>query len=163
MSEQVAYAMVSMLKGVVDFGTAKRIRSTYGLRAEIAGKTGTTNDNSDGWFIGVVPKICAGAWVGGDEKSIRFRSTALGSGSNMALPIWAKFMSKVYNNKATAITQNDRFIRPVDMNIELDCYKYTGVGGYTSVVGATVDSAGNVIVDTTKQAPKEFDYNNQSE
>ena len=163
MSEQVAYAMVSMLKGVVDFGTAKRIRSTYGLRAEIAGKTGTTNDNSDGWFIGVVPRICAGAWVGGDEKSIRFRSTALGSGSNMALPIWAKFMSKVYNNKATAITQNDRFIRPVDMNIELDCYKYTGVGGYTSVVGATVDSAGNVIVDTTKQAPKEFDYNNQSE
>ena len=72
-------------------------------------------------------------------------------------------MSKVYNNKATSITQNDRFIRPVDMNIELDCYKYTGVGGYTSVVGATVDSAGNVIVDTTKQAPKEFDYNNQSE
>lgn len=162
MSEQVAYAMVSMLKGVVDFGTAKRLRSTYGLRAEIAGKTGTTNDNSDGWFIGVVPRICAGAWVGGDEKSIHFRSTALGSGSNMALPIWGKFMTKVYNNKATAITQNDRFIRPVDMNIELDCYKYTGIGGYTSVIGA-VDSAGNVVVDTTKKAQQEFDYNNQSE
>lgn len=92
---QVAYAMVSMLKGVVDFVTAKRIRSTYGLRGEIAGKTGTTNDNSDGWFIGVVPRICGRVWGWWRRKSIRFRSTALGSGSNMALPIWAKFMRRI--------------------------------------------------------------------
>jgi penicillin-binding protein 1A len=156
-SEQVAYAMISMLKGVVDFGTAKRLRSVYGLRAEMAGKTGTTNDNSDGWYIGMVPKVCAGAWVGGDEKTIHFRSTALGSGSNMALPIWGKFMTKVYKDASLGVTQNDRFIRPVDMQIELDCYKYSGTGGYNAL--NPQDSSVVVPNDTTPK--KEFDYNNQ--
>jgi penicillin-binding protein 1A len=123
-NEKTAYAMISLLKGVTDFGTGMRIRGRYNLRGEIAGKTGTTNDNSDGWYIGMTPKIVAGAWVGGDEKVIHFRNTKLGGGSNMALPIFGRFMNKVYADTSLHIYQDDRFIIPPNLNIELDCSKY---------------------------------------
>lgn len=123
-NEKTAYAMINLLNGVTDFGTGMRIRKRYNLRAEIAGKTGTTNDNSDGWYIGMTPKIVAGAWVGGDEKAIHFRNTKLGGGANMALPIFGRFMNKVYADTSLHIYQDDRFPIPPNLNIELDCNKY---------------------------------------
>ena len=123
-SEQNAYAMITLLKEVTNHGTGTRIRYKYNLTAEIAGKTGTTNDNSDGWYIGVTPNLVSGAWVGGDEKAVRFRSTRLGCGANMALPIWANYMEQVYADKTLGITQEDRFIQPYNMDVETDCTRY---------------------------------------
>ncbi len=126
--DKTAYAMIHLLKGVADMGTAISLRTRFGLQSEIAGKTGTTNEHSDGWFIGMTPNLIAGGWVGGDEKAIRFRDLSLGSGSRMALPIWAKFFKKVYKNGELGVTENDRFKRPGNMNIELDCTKYEDFG-----------------------------------
>ena len=102
LSSENAAMMTDMLEGVVDSGTARRLRYKYHLENDIAGKTGTTQNQSDGWFMGFTPNLVAGAWVGAESPIIRFRSLALGSGSNMALPIWGRFMNKVYKNKAFA-------------------------------------------------------------
>lgn len=163
-SEQAAYAMVNMLKGVTDFGTGIRIRNRYNLRAEIAGKTGTTNDNSDGWYIGMTPKIVAGVWVGGDEKAIHFRNTKLGSGSNMALPIYARFMHRVYADTSLHISQDERFAIPTSMNIELDCSKYDIPVSTTTNSTIIINAEGDtIIIPSTDTTPvkKEFDYNSQ--
>ncbi len=104
MHEITAFKMIELMKGVVDRGTSVRLRYTYGFKNEIAGKTGTTNDNSDGWFIGMVPNLVTGVWVGGEERSIRFLSSADGQGAAMALPIWAYYMQSVYKNKKLGIS-----------------------------------------------------------
>jgi len=110
--EKTAYMMIDLMKGVVNQGTGGRLRSVYHLKGEIAGKTGTTNDNSDGWFIGYTPKITAGIWVGGEDRQIHFNSTALGGGSNMALPIWGLFMQKCLADPSLDIKETDQFVRP---------------------------------------------------
>ena len=112
-SQDAAYAMIQMMRGVVDGGTGSRLRFRYGLSGAIAGKTGTTNDNSDGWFIGYTPKLTAGAWVGGEDRQVHFSSTALGAGASMALPIWALFMQKVYNDPSIPIGPDDVFVPPL--------------------------------------------------
>jgi penicillin-binding protein 1A len=89
----------------------------------MAGKTGTTDNNSDGWFMGLTPDLVAGVWVGAEDRSVHFRSTELGQGANMALPIWAMFMKKVYEDKELILNRGD-FEKPVDFNIELDCSKF---------------------------------------
>lgn len=123
-SEDKAYIMIQLMKGVVDYGTGVRLRYKYGLKNPIAGKTGTTQNNSDGWFIGLTPDLVAGAWVGGDERSIHFNTLEMGQGASMALPIWAKFFQKVYADKSLKISQGD-FPKPTHLgNIELDCSKY---------------------------------------
>lgn len=93
-SKQTAYYMTEMLKGVVNQGTASRLRSTYGLSGEIAGKTGTTQSQADGWFIGYTPGLVAGVWVGAENPAVHFNSTFYGQGASMALPTWAYFMQK---------------------------------------------------------------------
>ena len=98
LSEEHAKMMIKMMESVIDSGTAKRIRYRYGLYNDIAGKTGTTQNHSDGWFLGFTPSLVAGAWVGADLPSIHFRSLAAGQGANTALPIWALFMQKVYKD-----------------------------------------------------------------
>lgn len=98
--EETSKMITQMLKTVVDEGTARRLRTEYGLKGDIAGKTGTTQMQSDGWFIGYTPDLVAGAWVGGADRRVRFRSIALGQGANMALPIWGLFMKKVMNDNA---------------------------------------------------------------
>ena len=108
-SQRAAYAMVQMMRGVVDGGTGSRLRFRYGLSGAIAGKTGTTNDNSDGWFIGYTPNITAGVWVGGEDRYVHFSSTALGQGANMALPIWGIWMKKVLADGTLGISSNDVF------------------------------------------------------
>ncbi|GIV27551.1 MAG: penicillin-binding protein 1A [Bacteroidia bacterium] len=123
-SEEKAYIMLQLMRGVVDYGTGVRLRYKYGLRNPIAGKTGTTQNNSDGWFIGLTPDLVAGAWVGGDERSIHFNTLEMGQGASMALPIWAKFFQKVYADKSLNVSQGD-FEKPQNIgNIELDCSKY---------------------------------------
>jgi penicillin-binding protein 1A len=111
MNEETAYMMIGLMKGVVESGTGGRLRGKYGLTNPIAGKTGTTQSNSDGWFMGLTPDLVTGVWVGGDDRSIRFRSTSLGQGANMALPIWALYMKKVYADNTLQLTKGD-FERP---------------------------------------------------
>lgn len=124
LDEETAYVMLEMLKGVVDGGTGGRIRSRYNIRYPVAGKTGTTDNNSDGWFMGITPDLVAGAWVGGQVMQVHFRSTALGQGANTALPIWAKFMQKVYNDPKLKISTGDFFKPSAPLSIETDCSKY---------------------------------------
>ena len=120
-SEQTAYLMANLMQGVVNSGTGSRLRAKYGLTGQIAGKTGTTNDNSDGWFIGYTPAITAGIWVGAEDRQIHFQSLALGGGSNMALPIWGIWMKKVLADGTLGISEMDRFIAPAEMSASLDC------------------------------------------
>lgn len=129
---EVAFVMQEMMKGVVDQGTAKRLKGTYGLKGEICGKTGTTQSNADGWFIGLTPKLIAGVWVGCDDRLVRFRSTGLGQGAAMALPIWGKFFGKLSNDKDSAYNKIlDAKFAKLDTSrrtIITDCSKYTGWG-----------------------------------
>lgn len=120
-SEESAYLMVNLMQGVVNEGTAGRLRSVYKLTGQLAGKTGTTNDHSDGWFIGYTPKITAGVWVGAEDRQVHFESLALGGGSNMALPIWGIFMKKVLEDGTLGISSNDVFVKPPGFELDLRC------------------------------------------
>lgn len=120
-SDQTAYLMANLMQGVVNQGTGARLRSTYGLKGQIAGKTGTTNDNSDGWFIGYTPSITAGVWVGAEDRQVHFQSLALGGGSNMALPIWGIWMKKMLKDGTLGISEMDKFISPTGMSLDLSC------------------------------------------
>ena len=120
-SEYTAFLMANLMQGVVNSGTGIRLRAKYGLKGEIAGKTGTTNDQSDGWFIGYTPSLTAGVWVGAEDRQIHFESLALGGGSNMALPIWGIFMQKVLEDGTLGVYDTDRFIAPPGVSLNLDC------------------------------------------
>lgn len=125
MSEKTAFLMVELMKGVVQYGTSARIRGRYGLNYPIAGKTGTTDNNSDGWFIGLTPNLVTGVWVGAEDRSARFRSTALGQGANMALPIWALYMQRVYRDNKLDISKGD-FLKPEgQIDVNFDCSEYS--------------------------------------
>ena len=119
--ENTAYLMVNLMEGVVQGGTASRLRYRYNLMGEIAGKTGTTNDNSDGWFIGYTPTIVAGVWTGAEDRQIHFQSGTLGQGANMSLPTWGIFMKKVLADGTLGITANDKFIAPAGVVDGLGC------------------------------------------
>ena len=120
-SDYTAYLMANLMQGVVNSGTGVRLRSVYGLKGEIAGKTGTTNDQSDGWFIGYTPSLTAGVWVGAEDRQVHFESLSLGGGSNMALPIWGIFMQKVINDGTLGVYETDRFIKPMGVELNLNC------------------------------------------
>lgn len=124
MDEVSAWLMVELMKGVVLEGTAGRLRRTYKFNYPVAGKTGTTQNNSDGWFIGYTPDLSTGVWAGGEDRQVRFRSTALGQGANMALPTWAIYMTKVYNDPELKYSQGD-FEKPnVEIRTETNCANY---------------------------------------
>jgi penicillin-binding protein 1A len=126
MNPETAYVMTYMLKGVVDEGTGWRLRSKYGLKNPIGGKTGTTQNNSDGWFIGVTPQLVTGVWTGCEDRAIHFRSTNLGEGANSALPVFALYMKKVYADKNLGVRSNIDFaMPPKGINITLDCGAYS--------------------------------------
>ncbi len=108
-SAESSYKMLDMMKGVIDSGTGQRLRYRYGIKAEIAGKTGTTNSNSDGWFVGCVPRLITACWVGGEERDIHFLSTAMGQGAATALPVWALYMKQVYADTTLGYSQDDKF------------------------------------------------------
>ena len=109
-SEADSYVMTKMMQGVVDFGTGRALRGTYSITSEIAGKTGTTNDNADGWFIGFTPQLLAGVWVGADDPLLRLLNTT--GGAQMAMPAWGYFFQEVYKDKILGIDPAARFSIP---------------------------------------------------
>ena len=120
-SEESANKMLYMLKAVVDGGTAGRLRFRYNLTGEMGGKTGTTNNNSDAWFMGITPTLVSGVWVGGDDRDIHFDSMAMGQGATMALPVFALYMQKVYKDKRLGYNESAVFDVPEGYNpCELD-------------------------------------------
>lgn len=127
MNEVYAYTMIDMMKGVAEYGTASSGLKRLGINAEIAAKTGTTNNNSDGWFMGITPKLATGVWVGWEDRATHFYSTGEGQGARMALPIWGYFMQRVYKDKSLGITQDDRFVKPSAYD---GCNSLKGLGGY---------------------------------
>jgi penicillin-binding protein 1A len=133
LDEQTTYVMVEMLRNVVFGGTAARVRYKFKLMNDIFGKTGTTQNYSDGWFIGCTPDLIAGAWVGCDDRYVRFHSMEYGQGASMALPIWCKFFQKVYADSLhfkQEIDPDHTFKAPDEpLNIEMDCGKYEGGKG----------------------------------
>ena len=120
-----AMKMLTMMMGVVDNGTAGRLRYRYKLEGQIGAKTGTTNNNSDGWFIAFTPQLVSGCWVGGEDRDIHFDSMSMGQGATMALPIWAIFMKKVYADVSLGYSPEVKFDIPADYN---PCY-HVGSGG----------------------------------
>jgi penicillin-binding protein 1A len=140
-SEETAYQMLTLLRNVVDMtgqyqgefysGTAYRLRYFYEFEGELAGKTGTTQNQSDGWFMGLAPRLTAGAWVGGEDRSIHFDMLGMGAGGNMALPIYAEFMKRVYADSTLNITQEDEFPKPLDFFVDLDCPNIAEAGTST--------------------------------
>lgn len=117
-SASTAFKMVKMMRGTVDFGTGKRLRGRYGFKVDAAGKTGTTNSQADGWFIGYTPQLLAGAWVGCDDRFLRFQSEAFGQGAAAALPVWAYFMKRVYADKSLDLDNSAKFKEPENFD---DC------------------------------------------
>ena len=115
-SKESSYKMIDMMKAVIDEGTGRRLRFKYSFTAEIAGKTGTTNENADGWFMGYTPSLVSGCWVGGDDRDIHFTSMSDGQGASMALPIWALYMQKVYADETLDYSQDEKFNIPEDFN-----------------------------------------------
>lgn len=111
-SEESANKMLVLLRGVMDGGTGGRMRFRYNIRSEMGGKTGTTNRNSDGWFIGFTPSLSFGCWVGGEDRDIRFDSMAQGQGASSALPVCAKFLTKLYANSALGYSADEKFDLP---------------------------------------------------
>ena len=115
-SSESANKMIVMLKGVIDNGTGHRMRHRYNMKCEMGGKTGTTNLNSDAWFMGFTPSLVNGCWVGGEDRDIHFDSTSIGQGANMALPIWAYFMQKVFADKSLGYDPDEKFDLPEGFN-----------------------------------------------
>ena len=119
MSAEVAYTVVKMMEGVVDYGTGIRLRRDYpygGLTAPMAGKTGTTQNNSDGWFVGITPELVTGVWVGAEVRGVHFRSTNLGQGARTSLPIYGYYMKEVYKDPKIGLSTTD-FEAPMNFNL----------------------------------------------
>ena len=112
LSEQTSYKMIHMLRSVMDHGTGVRVRFKYGLRGPMGGKTGTTQNNSDGWFVAFTPSLVSGCWVGGEDRAIHFDSMAEGQGASMALPIFALYMQKVFADTELGYDENEQFDVP---------------------------------------------------
>ena len=115
-SEESANKMLYMLKAVVDGGTGGRLRFKYGMTGELGGKTGTTNNNSDAWFMGLTPTLVSGVWVGGDDRDIHFDSMSMGQGATMALPVFAYYMQRVYKDKRLNYSEEAVFDLPENYN-----------------------------------------------
>ncbi len=126
-SEENAYLMVHLLKGATDErgGTAYYgLRVRNGLKNEIGGKTGTTSNYSDAWFMGITPDLVCGTWVGGEDRCIHFRSAAYGQGNKLAMPIYGSFMQKVYGDKNLSVSK-EPFPKPAQpLSVEIDCSQY---------------------------------------
>lgn len=155
MNELYAYTMIDLMKGVADFGTAAGELGRRGVQKgiEIAAKTGTTQNNSDGWFMGITPNLATGVWVGWEDRATHFRGTGEGQGAKMALPIWAIFMKKVWADKESGVTIEDKFIKP--SNWTGSCSDLQGLGGYGDEGGLqTMDELTNPKIEEPVNTPK---------
>jgi penicillin-binding protein 1A len=138
-SDVTAYFIINMMQGVVQFGTGKRMWN-YGVKGSLAGKTGTTNDNSDAWFIGYTPQLLCGVWSGCDDRFIRFSSTTNGQGASAALPVWGYFYNKVENDKTLPYSDTASFAKP-DVGINEPNYDY--INNTQMDLGAQGNDLGN--------------------
>src|SRR5574344_1174032 len=129
-SEESAYKMLVLLKAVIDEGTGHRIRYKYNIDCEMGGKTGTTNRNSDAWFVGFTPTLVSGCWVGGEDRDIHFDSMNMGQGATMALPIWAYYMKKVFKDKRLGYSEDAIFDLPENYN---PCYTEATQAEYNGI------------------------------
>ena len=137
LGEEVAYVTLNLMEGVTQHGSGARLRHSgfdennpiynevvtgypFNFENAIAGKTGTTQNQSDGWFMGMVPNLATGVWVGGEDRSIHFKDIGYGQGATMALPIWANYMKGLYNRPELGVSQ-DPFSEPEELSIRLDC------------------------------------------
>ena len=123
LSEDKAYVILDLMQGVTKLGSGRRLGWKYGLKNQIAGKTGTTQNQSDGWFMGIVPNLVTGVWTGAEDRAVHFRTITLGQGANMALPIWGEYMTRVYKDKDLGISKAD-FDLPNTLSIDLDCSNF---------------------------------------
>ena len=123
MSEEQAYLMISLLRGVIDQGTGIRLRIKYQMGSQIGGKTGTTQNHANGWFLGITPNLVAGVCSGWEDQAIHFEDMTHGQGANMALPIYGLFLQKLYADEELGIMEADVFDKPPGFDIELDCDK----------------------------------------
>ncbi|MBP3942366.1 penicillin-binding protein [Sphingobacteriaceae bacterium WQ 2009] len=131
LNSETAYIMVDMLKKVVNGGTASRIQWKFGLRNPIGGKTGTTNDNSDAWFMGITPELVSGVWTGAEDRGISFYSMSAGQGANAAMPIFALYMKKVYADPKLKYSKGDFELPEGGLTRTIDCNKYSNFQGAT--------------------------------
>jgi penicillin-binding protein 1A len=135
LNQDIAYAVIKLLEGVTEGGSGERLRTEgggsgdnrwtgypYVFKNPIAGKTGTTQNQSDGWFIGMVPNLVTGVWVGCEDRSARFKSITYGQGATAALPVWGYFMKKCYEDKDLQISK-DPFEKPENFSIKVDCWE----------------------------------------
>ena len=134
LDKDIAYAVIKLLEGVTESGSGARLRTQgggngynrvtgypYVFKNPIAGKTGTTQNQSDGWFVGMVPNLATGVWVGNEDRSAHFKGITYGQGATSALPIWGIFMKKCYADPTLQVSRED-FERPKDLKIKVDCY-----------------------------------------
>lgn len=129
-SEDNSYKMIDMMRAVINNGTGARMRNRYNIKCDMGGKTGTTNDNSDGWFIGYTPRLVSGGWVGGEDRDIHFDNASLGQGANAALPIWAYFMKKVFADRSLGYSEEEKFDIPEDYD---PCGRSSGAANVPSL------------------------------
>ena len=155
MNELYAYTMIDLMKGVAEFGTGAGELGRRGVPKgiEIAAKTGTTQNNSDGWFMGMTPNLATGVWVGWEDRATHFFGTGEGQGAKMALPIWAIFMKKVWADKELGISPDDKFVKP--SNWTGSCSDLQGLGGYGDEGGLqTMDEIKNPKISEPSNLPK---------
>ncbi|MFZ0491105.1 MAG: penicillin-binding protein, partial [Salegentibacter sp.] len=154
LSKEAAYVTVNLLEGVTQYGSGQRLRGTYAKNLEyykravtgypydfdnpIAGKTGTTQNQSDGWFMGMVPNLVTGVWVGAEDRSVHFPTITYGQGATMALPIWGIYMKNLYGDPKLDVSKDD-FERPEDLSIEVDCDEYKAKKGSGAAVPDELD------------------------
>jgi len=122
--EQTAYLMIDLMRGVVDAGSAGRLRwrpEYGGFKGQIAAKTGTTQNHSDGWFIGITPQLVNGSWTGAELRSIHFEDLQSGQGASMALPVWGYYMRKVYADRSLPYRDLIEFERPTNFSVNINC------------------------------------------
>ena len=162
MSEESAYITLDLLKGVVNRGSGSRLKTTwtsakslttgfpYQFKNAIAGKTGTTQNQSDGWFIGMVPNLVTGVWTGGEDRATHFRTTTKGQGATMSLPSWALFMQKCYNDDSLTISSDD-FERPSYISRTMNCPEIINIEDKLEVKGIE-----NLIFEENKKAVVSF-------
>ena len=164
MDEMYAYTMIDLMEGVTEFGTAsgELRRQGIGADVEIAGKTGTTQNNSDGWFIGIVPKLATGVWVGWEDRATHFWSTGEGQGAKMGLPIWAIYMKKVFADKSLNINPDEKFIKPA--NWTGSCSDLNNLrSGYGDEGGLqTIDELKNPRQEVPDKPAKKDDHSNEA-
>ena len=156
-SEETRQIMIEMMKGTISDGTAQRLRWTYGLSNDIAGKTGTTQDNKDGWFVALTPRLITVTWVGADDHRIGFKTTAMGQGANSALPIYGLFQQKMNQSDRFANISNAKFPPPSTRVMNMMGCTPEKEPGFIKRIFVNTDKPKNIElkVDTLSQESKE--------